>query len=339
MTSASAKLWEEDDPLPPRFKLTPFERLQPSTAPAYLIKGLFPRAGLAVVWGPPKCGKSFWVTDAMLHVALGWLYRGRKVTQGGVVYCAFEGAEGYGKRAEGFRQRRLAEDAAPVPFYLVAARMGFVKDHSDLISSIKDQIAYPYVVVLDTLNRSLDGSESDDKDMGAYIKAADAIREAFGCLVVIVHHCGVDGTRPRGHTSLTGAVDAQIAVKRDAAGNVVAEVEWMKDGPEGDVIVSKLDAVEVGIDDDGEPITSCVVEPVDITATAPAEPKLTKNQQTMFAVLHTAGSAGLSTDEWNERARSAGLGVNRKADLYDFREALKSKGRVRQYGHRWTVAE
>jgi hypothetical protein len=34
----------------------------------------FPRVGLIVVWGPPKCGKSFWVTDAMLHVALGWPY-------------------------------------------------------------------------------------------------------------------------------------------------------------------------------------------------------------------------------------------------------------------------
>jgi hypothetical protein len=34
--------------------------------------------------------------------------------------------------------------------------------------------------------------------------------------VVIVHHCGIEGTRPRGHSSLTGAADAQLAVKRDA---------------------------------------------------------------------------------------------------------------------------
>ena len=37
----------------------------------------------------------------------------------------------------------------------------------------------------------------------------------------------------------------------------------MKDGPEGDVVASRLDAVEVGRDDDGHPITSCVVVPVD----------------------------------------------------------------------------
>src|SRR5262249_27648111 len=87
----------------PRFRLIPFDRLKPSPDPAYLIKGLIPRTGLVVVWGPPKCGKSFWATDAVLHVALGWPYRGRKVTQGPVVYCAFEGQDGYGKRAEAFR--------------------------------------------------------------------------------------------------------------------------------------------------------------------------------------------------------------------------------------------
>jgi len=26
----------------------------------------------------------------------------------------------------------------------------------------------------------------------------------------VIHHCGINGDRPRGHTSLTGAADAQI---------------------------------------------------------------------------------------------------------------------------------
>ena len=87
--------------------------------------------------------------------------------------------------------------------------------------------------MLDTLNRSIDGSESRDQDMGAYLDAAGAIQQAFDCVVLIVHHCGIDGTRPRGHTSITGTCEAQIAVKRDAADNVIAEVEYMKDGAAG----------------------------------------------------------------------------------------------------------
>jgi hypothetical protein len=58
----------------------------------------------------------------------------------------------------------------------------------------------------------------------------------------------------------------------------------------------------------------------------------------MFAVLHAAGAAGLSTEQWNGKAREAGIGRSRRADLYDFREALRTKGIVRQYGDRWTAA-
>ena len=79
---------------PWRFPLVPFVDLKPGTSSSALVKGLVPRVGLTVVWGPPKCGKSFVVFDMMMHVAAGWLYRRRRVQDGPVVYCAFEGAEG-----------------------------------------------------------------------------------------------------------------------------------------------------------------------------------------------------------------------------------------------------
>ena len=252
-----------------RFQVKPFEAIQLSTEPSYRVKGILPRVGLVVVWGPPKCGKSFWTFDLVMHVVLNWLYRGRKVQQGTVVYLALEGGKGFEARIEAFRQRFLPEDSEPIPFFLVTDALNLVKDHPDLIGCIRLQIrgSLPAVVVIDTLNRSLAGSESDDKDMSAYIRAADAIRAAFGCAVIVVHHCGVDATRPRGHTSLTGAVDAQLAVKRDMGDNIVVTVERMKDGPEGDTIASALEAVEVGRDVDGDPITSCVVLPVEIDLT------------------------------------------------------------------------
>jgi hypothetical protein len=123
--------------------------------------------------------------------------------------------------------------------------------------------------VIDTLNRSLTGSESDDKDMAAYIRATDTIRNAFDCVVIVVHHCGIDATRPRGHTSLGGAVDAQLAVKRDAADNIGVTVEFMKDGPEGEKLTSRLEVVEIGHDSDGETMTSCAIVPVEDTAVNP----------------------------------------------------------------------
>jgi hypothetical protein len=255
------------------------------------VKGLIPRVGLVVVWGPPKCGKSFWTYDLSMHVALGWDYRGRRVQQGPVVYCAFEGADGFKARAEAFRRHHLPEDPGDVDFFLIADRAVLAADHEGMIRAIRTQLdtRRPAGVVLDTLNRSLGGPE-DDKHMPAYVQASDAIREAFGCVVIIVHHCGVDGTRPRGHTSLTGAVDAQLAVKRDAADNVVVTVEWMKDGPEGAVIVSRLEQVDVGTDADGDKITSCVVVPGDPEARGDASKsaKLPKAAQIALRALAEA---------------------------------------------------
>jgi hypothetical protein len=275
--------WEESgglgfpngqSPAPPKhFELVPFDAIRVDTTPAYLVKGIVPRTGLCVFWGPPKCGKSFLVFDLLMHVALGWEYRGRKVRQGPVVYCALEGCSAFKNRIEAFRQSRLHENASNVPFRLMAAPLSLVVDHTALIASIKEQSAAPAIVAIDTLNRSLAGSESSDEDMGAYIKAADAIRDAFDCAVVIVHHCGHEGTRPRGHSSLMGAIDAQIAIKRDAEDNIIATVELMKDGPQGEEFASRLEVVEIGTDDDGDKITSCVIVPVEGLAPRKEKPK------------------------------------------------------------------
>src|SRR5262245_27638480 len=65
-----------------RFPLRAFADIMMSTTPNYLVKGVIPRAGLAVIWGAPKCGKSFWTFDLFMHVALGRPYRKRRVQQG-----------------------------------------------------------------------------------------------------------------------------------------------------------------------------------------------------------------------------------------------------------------
>jgi hypothetical protein len=79
----------------------------------------------------------------------------------------------------GFTQRRLMAHSANRPY----CRLGETA---------------PAAVVIDTLNRSIAGSESDDRDMALYIQAADAIRDIFNCAVIIVPHCSIDATRRAG---------------------------------------------------------------------------------------------------------------------------------------------
>jgi AAA domain len=291
------KVWdaasvEEPHGEPARIKLVPFNEIALGRERRYLVKGLIPNPGLSVIWGPPKSGKSFWPFDLGMHVALGWEYRGRRVHQGPVVYCGFEGQSGITARVEAFRHQYRSELPEEVPFFLQPVTLDLVKDHAELIEAVRATLGgtTPVAVVLDTLNRSLVGSESSDTDMSNYVRAADAIRDAFGCSVLVVHHCGINDSRPRGHTSLTGAADAQLAVKRDGGGNIVVTVEFMKDGTEGDSIASRLESVEIGIDEDGESITSCVVVQSEAScAKAPKRGKtLSKSAQIALTALQRA---------------------------------------------------
>jgi hypothetical protein len=250
----------------------------------YLIEDLFPRRGLVVIWGRVKTLKSTWVLDAFLHVARGRPYRGLRVQQGRIVYCVFEGSHGYRNRIEALRRHYEIPSDEIVPFHLMPASINLIKERRLLITEIKAQLAArsitdpPIGVVLDTLNRSLTGSESSDEDMGNYIKAADELREQFDCLVPIVHHCGHDETRPRGHSSLMGAIDGQIKIDRPERGiSMTAEVELMRDGPEGKVIRSIVKQIEVHTMPNGKMLTSPVLIPDEAAARTSRLPDKMRN--------------------------------------------------------------
>jgi hypothetical protein len=97
----------------------------------------------------------------------------------------------------------LADDDSS-PLYLLAGGINLIAEHTVLATEIDIALdgTKPVAVVLDTLNRSLVGSENRDVDMAAYIRAAESVRDKFGCVVIIVHHCGYNEERLRGHSSL-----------------------------------------------------------------------------------------------------------------------------------------
>ena len=242
----------------------------------------------------------------------------------------------------------MAEDHEAPDFYLLDAQIDLAADSPAIIGDIRAQVREraPGCVVLDTLNRSLAGSESNDKDMAFYIRAADAICKAFGCAVIVVHHCGVNDSRPRGHTSLTGAADAQLAVRRDAAGNIIVTVEWMKDGAEGDVIASRLERMDIGIDQDGDVQSSCVIVPVEgeLPRAVPQRRLSDRQRLAIEALTETVLQAGkpappewqlpagiqiVGADAWREELMRRSVidrdGANPRQDFKRLRESLAAR--------------
>ena len=344
----------------PRFKATVFDDIAFTDTRDYLIKGILPSRGFVLAYGKKKCGKSFWALDASIHVAAGWEYRGRRVQQAAVVYVAAEGGFGFGRRVEGFRRQYGGHGC---PFYLITVRPSLIADQRQLVADIRDQLAgiRPGLVVLDTLNRTLDGSEGRDEDMAAFIKAAGMIEDTFQCCVLVVHHSGLEEGRPRGHTSLSAAADVQIAVTRDTAENVIATVELAKDSEAGASIVSRLDRVEIGIDPDGDPITTCVVVPVDpadVPKPSPSNRGLNPRQRLGLKALVNviaqsgkplprqielpAATLGVQEREWREEMYRDGTlsrdAANPSSDFGRVREALLERELIGQRdGWVWIV--
>jgi RecA-family ATPase len=127
------------------------------------------------------------VFDLAMHVALGWEYRGHRVEQGAVVYFALEGGRGFRGRIEAWRRHHLGGHDGDVPFYLVDVPVDLIADHVTVIRAISAQLGRtaPAIVVIDTLNRALAGDENSSDDMAKFIRAADAIRLAFQCTVLV----------------------------------------------------------------------------------------------------------------------------------------------------------
>src|ERR1700744_6409506 len=66
--------------------------------PEWLIEGILPQGGLAVLYGPPGAGKSFLALDWSMSVDRGREWSGRQVRQGAALYICAE-------RTSGLKQR------------------------------------------------------------------------------------------------------------------------------------------------------------------------------------------------------------------------------------------
>jgi hypothetical protein len=294
---------------------------------AYLIDGFVGMGETSAWYGPPDGGKSTVMIDAACHVAAGLDYCGRRVTQGAVLYIAVERGAVVQRRVLAWCLHHDRMDILlPIVAETIDLRTGIV--HADRVIATANAFAEDHGrrvvwIIVDTLNRALaGGDENSSKDMGAVIAAVDRIQRSTGAHCSLIHHVPVDRTdRMRGHSSVLGAVDLTVRVTKDDK-VVTVEADKANDLVDKPRFAFRFESVELA--SDGETVTTApVLIPCDVTEVKPST-KLSKNQQTMFSILHDAGGF-LSKDEWYERAREAGLGRQRKADLHDFRTALVAK--------------
>jgi hypothetical protein len=236
----------------------------------YIIKRLLHEGTTTCVFGAPGSGKTFCVFSMCAAVASGRDWRGYKVRQGGVLYFGLEGRHGVKKRIQAMKKEEQLKDGDPFASVLCAEdSLNLLSgEHVDkvceTIKSFEKESGHRCkIIVVDTLARATPGGdENSTKDMGQVLIHAQAIADRTGCCVLIIHHSGKDTSRGmRGSTALPGGFDSIFRVTRhdDEPSIRIFHIEKQRDEADAGDIYFRLEIVTLGVDEDLEPVTTCLL--------------------------------------------------------------------------------
>lgn len=236
---------------------------------SWLVKNFLPKATLGVLFGESGSGKSFLTYDLCAAIARGLdEWNGKKVKKGRVMYVVAEGEAGFVNRIHAYcHQQGISPDdfeidyiSDLIPNLMEAALI------TDLIKEIKARGQYD-LIVMDTFAQVMAGAnENSGEDVGKALAECRRIHRHTGAMVLLIHHSGKDASKgSRGWSGLKGACDVELEVSRSDDDRAVSASK-LKDGRDGIQIGFKLHTVVLGEDEDGDDITSCIVEYGDVSA-------------------------------------------------------------------------
>jgi DNA-binding transcriptional ArsR family regulator/Mrp family chromosome partitioning ATPase len=176
--------------------------------PVWAIPGLLP-AGLTILPGKPKVGKSWLALQIAQAVAAGGVALSVRVEKGPVLYLALEDT---GARLKERMQKQGWPVGLPAEFMPLGV---FEPQVGDLRNGGGEKLARQIeargyrLVVLDTLSRSLNGANVDQLDVADMTAALTPVQEmahAHNCAVIMVdHHKKSLGTNPDAIADILGS--------------------------------------------------------------------------------------------------------------------------------------
>lgn len=314
----------------PRFKLLSADDLRGMPPLRWLVSGVLPAEGLVALYGPSGSGKSFLAIDLAIAITEGDHWFGCRIQPARILYICLEGEAGLSRRMQAWEVHHGRKVPDPVRLMIQPFNLTDLTSVHELATPIPKGT----VIFIDTLNRAAPtADENSSKDMGQILEAAKLLQSLIQGLVVLVHHTGKDSTRGlRGHSSLFAACDAVIEVLR---GEDYREwkVSKSKDGADGGSHGFALEVIELGMDEFGDAITSCVVVP-DHDDLPPREKELTEHQSdglssfnsaaVLVGLLNSAGEFdGLHVDQWRDEFHAKSMAVSANAKRVAFQRVRK----------------
>ncbi len=293
----------------------------------WLIPGILPKAGIAMVFGPPASGKSLLVMAWSLCISRGLPWLDRPVTVGPVAYIASEGSFGLKARMTAWKLNQGIPGMSGVRWFDQTLTLQDNKNVAELLVALEEDFPEPpALVVIDTLSRCSGGAdENSNTEMAKVISSADAIQQKFGCTVLFIHHVGKDAQKgPRGASVLIGNMETIIEVSPTDEGCRVSCYK-QKDAPRFLPIHLQIQSVEWG---QGNEENSAILIP----GTDTSHIAMTHSETVMFAAL--AGKR-LTYGDWVRAGVEMKLADRTAKDAI---AKLKKMERVTQFGKLYCIA-
>ncbi|CAN1721175.1 regulatory protein [Hyphomicrobium sp. 1Nfss2.1] len=244
-----------------------------------LVDGLLSSASIAALFAVSTAGKTFVALALAYAIAHGRDFLGRRCLPGAVLFCALEGKGGWpqrlvaANRVYGDPGKRVATLNVPISLGPDPATAEAI---SNIIAGVKRLAkvagAPVRMVVIDTLAVALAGQEENGNAvLSAVLAQCQRIVAETGATVMLVHHPGkADAKSMRGASALFAGCDEVLRIDRED-GSTVRDlvIQKSKDGDEGPVASFTLEKVQLGTNNKGRTITSCVLKEL----TTPRGPK------------------------------------------------------------------
>lgn len=305
--------------------------------PDFIVDGLFESDSLALVFGEPGCGKSFFALDIAACISTGSRFHGRTVKRGAVFFIAGEGHNGIRRRLTAW-EKHTGETLESAPLYISTIAAGLCsEDQVEIVSNTISELAAvegkPSIIIIDTVARNFgNGDENSTQDMNKFVSGVDQIRSQYGCTVLLIHHSGhSEKARARGSIALKGALDAEYFMKSDSDGHCELTNTKVKDTSPPLPVNFQLTAVEIATTNDGEPITSAILVEVEGSITNKKKQKPTSqilalktynDAARLDGLLDSEGKfIGLHLDNWRKEYYSQSTAGNIDTKRKSFKRA------------------
>lgn len=270
-------------------------------------RGMIPRVdgeGATVLvygqWGAHKTNITLtWIMDMVA--------KGARVS-----YAAGEGARGVGKSRlpAHCRARDIAVETLDTHLDIIEAvpRLADPEDVAAFIAFLHK----PDVIVIDTLATATAGEDENSSQFASHLTdngAIGRIKRAFEATVIVIAHEGKDSSKgARGHSGLSGNVDAglRVSVPEEKGIRIKVTVDKMRDGE------AKFN-VFYGIDPDQVPVPRRISE-AEFEGRSPRIEREGDLLDEVNMALHALGAHRGSTREWKPETNEGGVEVGELAN-------------------------